>query len=57
LLFFKGLIATGKRANFVILNESPFRIEPMNIKDIKVLATYYEGRFNIVKANNLKPSK
>ncbi|WP_219842128.1 amidohydrolase [Aureitalea marina] len=52
-----GSIAEGKRANFVILNESPFSIEPMNIKDINVLATIYEGDFNIVKSNNMKPSK
>ena len=52
-----GSIAEGKRANFVVLDKSPFTIDPMEIKDIKVLATIYEGRFNIVKANNLKPSK
>ena len=49
-----GSIAEGKRANFVILDKSPFTIDPMEIKDIKVLATIFEGRFNIIKSNNLR---
>jgi hypothetical protein len=50
-----GSIATGKRANFVILDRSPFVVDPMEIKNLKVLATIYNGQFNINKANNLKP--
>ena len=49
-----GSIAVGKRANFVILDKSPFVIDPMKIKDLKVLATVFEGNFNIIKSNNLK---
>ena len=49
-----GSIAKGKRPNFVILNASPFKVDPKEIKDLKVLATIYEGNFNIVKTNNLK---
>ncbi|WP_115463054.1 amidohydrolase [Winogradskyella aurantiaca] len=49
-----GSIAEGKRANFVILDASPFKVDPLNIKDLKVLATIYNGTFNIIKANNLK---
>ena len=49
-----GSIAEGKRANFVILDDSPFKVDPMSIKDLKVLATIYNGKFNIIKANNLK---
>ena len=49
-----GSIAVGKRANFVILDKSPFVIDPMKIKDLKVLATIFEGDFNIIKSNNLK---
>jgi hypothetical protein len=52
-----GSIAEGKRSNLVILNENPFSIKPMAIKDIKVLATIFEGKFNIVKSNNLKGKK
>jgi hypothetical protein len=49
-----GSIAEGKKANFVILDKSPFSVEPIKIKDIKVLATVFKGDFNIVKSNNLK---
>ncbi|NRB82884.1 MAG: amidohydrolase [Winogradskyella sp.] len=49
-----GSIAVGKRSNFVILDASPFVVDPMKIKDIKVLATVFEGNFNIIKSNNLK---
>ena len=49
-----GSIAEGKTANFVILDKSPFKINPMEIKDIKVLATIFNGNFNIIKSNNLK---
>ena len=49
-----GSIEEGKRANFVILNKSPFKVNPMDIKDLKVLATIFEGQFNIIKSNNLK---
>ena len=52
-----GSIAAGKRANLVILNENPFSVDPMEIKNIKVLATVFEGVFNIVKSNNLKGAK
>jgi hypothetical protein len=52
-----GSIAEGKRSNLVILNKNPFSIKPMAIKDIKVLATIFEGKFNIVKSNNLKGKK
>jgi len=52
-----GSIAAGKRANLVILNENPFSVDPMEIKNIKVLATVFEGDFNIVKSNNLKGAK
>ena len=50
-----GSIEEGKKANFTILKESPFKVDPMKIKDISVLGTVYKGKFNINKANNLKP--
>lgn len=52
-----GSIAEGKRANFVILNENPFSVDPMDIKDIEVLATVFEGDFNIIKSNNIKAAR
>jgi hypothetical protein len=49
-----GSIEKGKRANFVILDKNPFEVNPMDLKNLKVLATIFEGKFNIVKSNNLK---
>jgi hypothetical protein len=49
-----GSIAEGKTANLVILKENPFKVAPMKIKEIKVLATIFKGKFNIIKSNNLK---
>ena len=39
-----GSIAPGKTANFTILANNPFTIDPMKIKDIKVHATVYRGK-------------
>ena len=41
----------------MILNKNPFAADPMEIKNIRVLATVFEGNFNIVKSNNLKGAK
>ncbi|PQJ19939.1 amidohydrolase [Tenacibaculum sp. SG-28] len=49
-----GSIAEGKVANFTILKENPFKIDPMKIKDITILGTVYKGNFNVIAANNLK---
>lgn len=40
----RGSITVGKRADLVILKEDPWLVAPANIKDIKVLATFREGR-------------
>lgn len=39
----KGSIKEGKFADLVILNENPLKIDPMLIKDIKILETIKEG--------------
>jgi predicted amidohydrolase YtcJ len=39
-----GSIKAGKKADFVILAENPMKIEPIKLKDIKVLETVYEGK-------------
>ena len=40
-----GSITPGKRANFTILAEDPYEIDPLLLKDIEVLGTVYEGRW------------
>ena len=39
-----GSIEPGKRANFTVLEESPFDVDPMKIKDIGIWGTVLEGR-------------
>jgi predicted amidohydrolase YtcJ len=40
----KGSLEVGKLADLVILDKNPLTVEPMAIKDIKVLATIKEGK-------------
>ncbi len=39
-----GTISTGKKADFVILEENPFKIDPVKIKDISIYSTVFEGK-------------
>jgi predicted amidohydrolase YtcJ len=38
-----GSIAPGKIANFTVLGEDPYAIEPMKLKDIPIWGTVFEG--------------
>ncbi|MBO0323672.1 amidohydrolase family protein [Muricauda sp. CAU 1633] len=49
-----GSIKEGKQADFTILAKNPFKIDPMEIKDIKVKGVVYKGQFHINKVANLK---
>jgi predicted amidohydrolase YtcJ len=40
-----GSIIPGKFANFTVLGEDPYAVEPMRLKDIPVLGTVYQGRW------------
>ena len=42
-----GSIEVGKQANFVILDKNPMRVEPKEIKDIKVYGTVFMGELNL----------
>lgn len=50
-----GSIEAGKTANFTILKQNPFKVEPITIKNIGILGTVYRGTFYINKSANLKP--
>ena len=39
-----GSIKTGKKADFVILAQNPMKIDPIKLKDIKILETVFEGK-------------
>lgn len=39
----KGSLRVGKRADLVILDKNPMRVDPMTIKDIKILNTIKDG--------------
>lgn len=40
-----GSITPGKAANFTVLAEDPYAVEPARLKQIEVLGTVYEGRW------------
>ncbi len=40
----KGTIEPGKRADMVVLDRSPLAVDPMEIRDIQVLATIKDGQ-------------
>ena len=41
-----GSIEVGKHADFVILDEDPYEVDPAHIKDIGIHGTVLAGEFN-----------
>jgi predicted amidohydrolase YtcJ len=39
-----GTIKANKKADFVVLAENPMKVDPLKIRDVRVLETVYEGR-------------
>jgi predicted amidohydrolase YtcJ len=39
----KGSLKAGKLADMVVLDKNPLKVDPMTLKDIKVLETIKEG--------------
>ncbi|MGL1887703.1 MAG: amidohydrolase [Reichenbachiella sp.] len=39
-----GTLKVGKKADYVILQQNPLTINPMKIKDIKIIGTVFEGK-------------
>ena len=52
-----GSIRKGKVANFTILDENPFKIDPMKIKDIPVYAVVYRGKMVLNKQSMIGGDK
>jgi predicted amidohydrolase YtcJ len=40
-----GSLAAGKIANFTVLEQDPYAVDPMALKDIQVAGTVFEGRY------------
>lgn len=39
----KGTLEEGKRADFILLDQDPLKMDPEKIREIKILATYKDG--------------
>ena len=50
-----GSIEPPKIANFTVLNEDPYAVAPMHLKDIKIWGTVFEGTKFPVVTNASKP--
>jgi predicted amidohydrolase YtcJ len=46
----KGSLEVGKLADLVVLDQNPLKVDPMRIKDVKVVETIKDGK-SIYKLN------
>jgi predicted amidohydrolase YtcJ len=49
-----GSIEIGKTANFTILNQNPFKVEPILLKDISVFGTIHRGNLHVNSTTGLR---
>jgi len=47
-----GSIKEGKEATFTILQQNPFKIDPVAIKDIPIIGVVYKGKFKMNTAHS-----
>lgn len=45
-----GSIRSGKKADFTVLDEDPYEVDPAHLKDIRVHATVFEGDVHEIEA-------
>ena len=43
-----GSIRAGKKADFTVLDRDPLTCDPMQLRDIKVCATVFEGKVHLL---------
>lgn len=51
-----GSLEAGKRANFTVLDKNPLKVDPMDIRNVKVWGTVMEGRIQPVAAGEKEAS-
>ncbi|MGA1182669.1 MAG: amidohydrolase [Ilumatobacteraceae bacterium] len=49
-----GSITVGKRANFTVLDQNPYEVDPSKLDTIRVLGTVYEGKWHPVPAAHVE---
>jgi predicted amidohydrolase YtcJ len=45
-----GSLRAGKKADFTIVDQDPYEVDPTALRDIAVLGTVFEGRWHPVEA-------
>lgn len=46
-----GSIRVGKKADFTVLEQDPYEVDPQQLKDIPVHATVFEGKVHLIEQN------
>ena len=46
---FTGSLRAGKRGDLTVLSDNPLTVDPLRIRDIRVVATVFEGRVALIE--------